>query len=54
MENKITRREVLAFILGFMTLFMINLGLDWENNVKAFKEGMEQGRAAATESPEIE
>lgn len=48
MKSKITKREIAAFILGFITLFMVNLVVDWEDNEKAFKEGFEAGRAEAT------
>lgn len=50
MKSKITKRDLLFFFLGIMTLFIIDLVWDWENNVKAFKEGM----AGASESPKTE
>lgn len=49
MKSKITKRDVLFFILGFMALFLIEVVFDWDNHVKSFKEGM-----AAAKSPRIE
>jgi hypothetical protein len=40
MKNKITKRDVLFFIIGFTTLFLVIIAWDWENNIRAFKEGL--------------
>lgn len=37
--KKITKREVFAFIIGIFTFLIIESVFDWENSVKAFKEG---------------
>jgi len=37
--KRITKRDVIVFILGFMTLFLIETILDWDNAKEAFKKG---------------
>jgi hypothetical protein len=36
---KITKRVVVFFILGFITLVMIETIMDWQDNEKAFNDG---------------
>lgn len=44
MKGKITKRDVLFFFIGFMTLFFINMIWGWDNNMKAFREGMKDAQ----------
>jgi hypothetical protein len=39
MNPKITKRDVKFFLLGVLTLLLVDLVWDWDRNVKAFKEG---------------
>jgi len=36
---KITRRDIKFFVLGILTVFIIDLILDWEGAKKSFIEG---------------
>ena len=36
---KITKRDIAFFLLGFLTLFLIESILDWEGTKNAFMEG---------------
>lgn len=45
MKRKITSRDITFFILGFFSLFLIDLVLDWDNNVQAFKDGANAAQA---------
>lgn len=38
---KITSRDIKFFILGILTVFIIDLIVDWEGVKKSFKEGSE-------------
>ena len=40
---KITKREVGFFFLGLFTMLLIELVWNWNDNVKAFKEGFDAG-----------
>jgi len=37
--KKITKRDVLVFILGFLTFFLIDVITDWQGAKKAFNKG---------------
>ncbi len=37
--NKITKRDVTFFLLGILTLFIIETIWNWEENVNAFNRG---------------
>lgn len=37
--KKITKREVLFFILGLIAMLLIETVYDWNGSVKAFKSG---------------
>jgi len=39
MKTKITGRDLKFFFFGVLTIILIDLVLDWERNVKSFKEG---------------
>ena len=41
---KITKKNILFFILGFLTYFAIDIYTDWEATKKAFTEGVEDAR----------
>ncbi len=36
---KITKRDITFYLLGFLTLFLVETILDWDANKKAFYEG---------------
>jgi hypothetical protein len=38
---KITKRDVKFFVLGILTVFIINIIMDWEGVKKSFIEGFE-------------
>lgn len=42
---KITKRNVLFFLLGFLTLFVIEVTSDWEGHKVAFRKGWEQAKS---------
>jgi hypothetical protein len=37
--KKITKRDVYIFLLGMLTLFIIDAIVDWDDSVKSFKKG---------------
>jgi len=39
MKTKITSRDVKFFFIGLFAFFLLQIILDWEENVKSFKEG---------------
>jgi hypothetical protein len=39
--KKVTKRDVVMFILGIFTFFTIAVIYDWENNVQAFMDGID-------------
>ena len=41
--KKITKRDVLFFLLGIVIMFIIELIFDWKGSVKSFNEGFEAG-----------
>jgi len=41
---KITKRNILFFILGFLTYFLIDMALDWDSAKKGFQEGYNDAR----------
>lgn len=43
---KINKREIIAFVLGFMTLFLIETILDWNSVKQAYNKGFEAGQTA--------
>lgn len=38
---KITKRDIKFFVLGILTVFIIDIIMDWEGAKKSFKEGFE-------------
>ncbi|MBN2883773.1 MAG: hypothetical protein JXN10_09605 [Clostridia bacterium] len=40
---KITKRDLLFFLIGIGFMILLNLFWNWEENVKDFKEGFEEG-----------
>ncbi|MDX9903248.1 MAG: hypothetical protein RB288_04140 [Bacteroidales bacterium] len=40
---KITKRDLLFFFIGIGVMILINLFWKWEENLKNFKEGYEEG-----------
>lgn len=40
---KITKRDVFIFILGILTMFILESIYDWESTKKSFNEGYQQG-----------
>ena len=44
---KITKKNILFFILGLLTYFIIDIATDWESSKKTFSEGFNEGRKAA-------
>ena len=43
MKVKITKRDLLFFFMGIGIMLLINLIWNWDSNIKAFKEGFEEG-----------
>lgn len=43
MMKKITKRDVFVFFLGIVFCFVLDVILDWNSHVKAFKEGFKEG-----------
>ena len=45
---KLSKKNILFFILGFLAYFVIDFVSDWDNNIKdvtrGFKEGYEDAR----------
>jgi len=46
MKTKISKRDVAIFLLGFFTMFLIDVILDWNDNVASFKKGSNDARNA--------
>jgi len=43
MKKKITKRDLVAFLLGMGIMILIQFFSDFKNNVKDFKEGFNEG-----------
>lgn len=43
---KITKRDVLFFIIGFLTFFIVELIFNWEANKESFREGFKGARSS--------
>jgi hypothetical protein len=43
MKNKITKRDLVVFLLGVGIMILIQFFSDFKNNVKSFKEGFNEG-----------
>lgn len=43
MRKKITKRDLVAFMLGVGIMILIQFFSDFKNNVKNFKEGFNEG-----------
>jgi hypothetical protein len=43
MKFKIKGRDIKFFILGVFAAFIFSMIYDWQDNVKAFKNGFEDG-----------
>ncbi|WP_186299991.1 hypothetical protein [Algoriphagus algorifonticola] len=46
--RKITKREIIAFVLGLFTILIIDTSLNWEEAKAAFREGYESVRKGKT------
>jgi len=42
-RKKITKRDVLFFFLGVITILLLELVLNWNENIQAFEEGFMEG-----------
>ncbi len=45
--KKITKREIIAFLLGIIFCFIINMMFNWKENVSDFKKGFTEGYNSA-------
>ena len=43
MKRKITKRDLLFFIIGVITMITIDAIINWDDNMVAFKEGFDTG-----------
>ncbi|SDC90935.1 hypothetical protein SAMN04488104_100927 [Algoriphagus faecimaris] len=48
--KKITKREIIAFILGLFTFIVLDTALNWEEAKEAMRKGYEDGRKYEMES----
>ena len=39
--TQLTKKEIKMFMLGVLTLFLIELAFDWDNAVQGFNDGLE-------------
>ncbi len=37
--KKITKRDIVFFVLGLLAMLLIDILVDWEGSVQAFKDG---------------
>ena len=44
---KVSKKNILFFILGLLTYFVIDIATDWESHKNAFIEGYNEGRETA-------
>lgn len=44
MKKRITKRDILFFVLGLFTMFAIEVVTNWDAHKKAFKEGYNGAR----------
>jgi len=44
MKTKITGRDLKFFFLGVLTIILIDMVWDWDNNIKSIKEGYNDAR----------
>lgn len=42
--KRITKRDIIAFILGFLTLFLIDIITDWQGSKNAFMKGWNEAK----------
>jgi len=42
--KRITKREIIAFILGILFSLLLEVIFNWDAHVKAFKEGMKSAQ----------
>jgi len=47
---KITKRDVRFFILGFLTLFLVESIMDWEGTKESFNKGFSDGYNVGSET----
>ncbi len=45
---KITKRDIKFFVLGILTVFIIDIIMDWEGAKKSFIEGVESAYKVGT------
>ena len=43
---KITRRDIKFFLLGILTMFVIETLYDWEGTINAFMEGFNDAKSS--------
>lgn len=41
MKSKITKRDIRIFFLGILSMILLNLVLNWEENINDFKDGLQ-------------
>jgi len=46
--KKITKRDIIAFILGILFTFLLDVLLNWEGHVKAFNEGLKNAQKSTS------
>ncbi|MFO7828098.1 MAG: hypothetical protein R6V23_05715 [Bacteroidales bacterium] len=46
--KRITKRDIIAFLLGILFTFLLDVILDWDAHVKAFKKGWHDGQKKAS------
>ena len=46
MKLKLSSRDAKFYLLGILSMFLFATVYDWDENVKAFKKGYENGRSA--------
>ncbi|MFP4025275.1 MAG: hypothetical protein ACLFVR_12190 [Thiohalospira sp.] len=46
--KKITKREIVAFILGILFIFLLDVLFNWNAHVKAFKEGIKNAQKSSS------
>jgi hypothetical protein len=48
MKTKITGRDLKFFFLGVLTIILLDLVFDWDNNITSFKKGYNDVRKTDT------
>lgn len=50
MKKNLTKRDLLFFLLGVISIVMLNLALNWKSNVEAFQEGWDAAAKTVEQS----